>query len=181
MADKYLSGLAETWVVIIQSPCLPPFFSSLDRCVFMSFYINQIPTPALEWSCVEDHAGYSADSLSVTKCCKYQRRANQCAVPGCLFESLKSRVLVKPREVSQSVQWEASGFVFFSFRTFTRISRTMTSQTPHTGSLCLTLMKPERWVCVVVTSVNSRGQHSIGNVSSSDLCLVWPLWNRFVW
>lgn len=32
------------------------------------------------------------------------------------------------------------------FRTSTRISRTMTSQTPRTGSLFLTHTRPERWV-----------------------------------
>ena len=41
----------------------------------MSHRFYQIPPSALEWTCVEDHVGHLADTLSVAKCCKYQLTA----------------------------------------------------------------------------------------------------------
>ncbi|KAA8592653.1 hypothetical protein FQN60_018108, partial [Etheostoma spectabile] len=43
--------------------------------VFLQMMAEKIPPSALEWSCVEDHVGHLADSLSITKCCKYELRA----------------------------------------------------------------------------------------------------------
>lgn len=55
----------------------------------MSFYLNQIPSSTLERSCVKDHVGHSADTLSVTKCCEYEERVDVIdKVPGSQFECL---------------------------------------------------------------------------------------------
>lgn len=74
VADKYLSGLAETLVSTIKAVLRPAVTEGSLRpnSPPLLVHLCQVSPSAVEWPRVEDHAGHLTDALALTVCCKCQ-------------------------------------------------------------------------------------------------------------
>lgn len=74
MADKYLSGLAETLVSTIRAGLRPAVTegSLQPNSPPLLVHLCQVSPSAVERPRVEDHAGHLTDALALTVCCKCQ-------------------------------------------------------------------------------------------------------------